>query len=114
MATGRLQNVLDHVRGLAAGSADPLPDHQLLARFVARRDEAAFAAILQRYGPMVLGVCRRVLRGGPDAEDAFQAAFLVLARRAGSIRRRRSLRGWLYGVAYRVARNLRRRAGPGP
>src|SRR5262249_368681 len=70
-------------------------------------DEGAFAALLARHGPMVLGVCRRVLRHTQDAEDAFQATFLVLARKAGAIGRREALGGWLYGVACRVAARAR-------
>ena len=78
-------------------------DEDLLDRFVRRRDEAAFEAMMARYGPMILGVCRNVLDDPHDAEDAFQATFLVLARKAGSIRDRAVLGAWLYGVAYRVA-----------
>jgi RNA polymerase sigma factor (sigma-70 family) len=84
-------------------------DHDLLCDLVSRRDERAFAALMQRHGPMVLGVCRRVLHNEFDAEDAFQATFLVLARRAGTIRRGESLHGWLYQVAFRVAQRLRLR-----
>ena len=88
----------------AAGFADKA----LLERFVADRDEDAFAAILERHGPMVLGVCRRVLGHAEVAEDAFQAAFLVLARRAVRISSRESLGSWLYGVAYRVSLRARK------
>ena len=95
------------------GSAAGLSDRQLIERFVAGRDpraaEAAFAALVARHGPMVLGLCRRLLRDAQDAEDAFQAAFLVLARKAGAIRRRVLLSAWLYGVAWRVAVRLRGR-----
>ena len=87
-----------------------LTDAQLLERFVARRDEPAFAALMVRHGPMVLCLCRQMLRDAQEAEDAFQAAFLVLVRNAKSIRNRLSLGAWLYGVAYRVAARLRGRS----
>ncbi len=110
MATGQLDPILRHIRSLAGprGAAQQ-SDGQLLERFVARRDEAAFEAILSRHGAMVLNVCRRVLPGVHDAEDAFQATFLVLARKAGSVRKQQSVGSWLYGVAYRIA--LKARAG---
>jgi RNA polymerase sigma factor (sigma-70 family) len=82
-------------------------DGQLLEGFVSRQDEAAFEAVVRRHGPMVLGVCRRVLRHLHDAEDAFQATFLVLARKAGSITSRERLANWLYGVAYHTALKAR-------
>jgi RNA polymerase sigma factor (sigma-70 family) len=84
-------------------------DAQLLERFVAEQDEAAFERLVWRHGPTVLGVCRRVLRHEQDAEDAFQATFLVLVRKAGSIGKRQAVGSWLYRVALRVA--LRARAG---
>jgi RNA polymerase sigma factor (sigma-70 family) len=84
-----------------------LTDRQLLEQFVTRRDEEAFAQLVQRHGPMVLGVCRQILRQEQDAEDAFQATFLVLSRKAGSIRSAEALPNWLYGVANRLAARLK-------
>src|SRR5438105_11050539 len=82
---------------------DGRSDGQLLEAFADRREEAAFTALLRRHGPMVLGVCRRVLRNAHDADDAFQATFLVLVRKAASVRPRELVGNWLYGVAYRTA-----------
>jgi RNA polymerase sigma factor (sigma-70 family) len=82
-------------------------DAELIERFVAAQDEAAFARLVERHGPLVLGVCRRVLRNLHDAEDAFQATFLVLARKARHIRQRHALAGWLYKVAYHLSVRLR-------
>jgi RNA polymerase sigma factor (sigma-70 family) len=97
----------------AGGSTAGLSDRQLIERFVAGRDspaaEAAFAALVARHGPMVLGVCRHILGDRHRAEDAFQAVFLVLARRAHSVRDPDLLGNWLYGVALRTARNARKR-----
>jgi RNA polymerase sigma-70 factor (ECF subfamily) len=111
MAGVYLRTVLDYVRQVGGPSgADRLTDRGLLRRFVEDREEAAFALLVQRHGPMVLGVCRRVLADRHDAEDAFQATFLVLARRAASIRKQESVGSWLYGVAYRTAVKARARA----
>jgi RNA polymerase sigma factor (sigma-70 family) len=99
-----MNRVLRHIRRAALLRArDGATDAQLVESFVTRRDEAAFEALLRRHGPMVMGVCRRVLRHAQDAEDAFQATFLVLARKAGSLRSRELLGNWLYGVAQRTA-----------
>jgi RNA polymerase sigma factor (sigma-70 family) len=84
-----------------------LTDRQLLARFASQRDEEGFTQLVQRHGPMVLGVCRQILRHEQDAEDAFQATFLVLSRKAGSIRSGEALPNWLFNVANRLARRLR-------
>jgi RNA polymerase sigma factor (sigma-70 family) len=101
--------VLDQVRGIVdpAESADP----ELLRRFVANRDEAAFEALVRRHGPLVYGLCRRLVDDGHLAEDVFQAAFLVLARKAATVRMQDALASWLYGVTTRLARNARRQAG---
>src|SRR6185437_2387537 len=94
---------------LDSGPVAGLDDGQLLERFATRRDEAAFAALVALHGPMVLGVCRRILRDDHDIEDAFQATFLVLVRRAGSLRDPGRLGPWLHGVARRVALRARSR-----
>ena len=95
------------------GVTGDLSDGQLLERFVASRDtvaEEAFAVLVRRHGPMVLGVCRRVLSSSHEADDAFQTTFFVLARKAGMIARRESVANWLYGVALRTAKDARARA----
>jgi RNA polymerase sigma factor (sigma-70 family) len=96
------------------GAPGNLQDAELLERFIRRRDEAAFEVLLWRHGPMVLGVCRRVLRDMHAAEDAFQATFLLLAQKAVSIGNGRSIGSWLYKVAYRVAQRARRRSARRP
>src|SRR5262245_33429417 len=110
MAQPRVNAVLDYDRAhLAQASADALSDRELLGRFSADLDESAFAALVRRHGSLVLGVCRRVLGPGPDAEDAFQAAFLILAKKAASLTGHESVGPWLYEVPHRLARELRRR-----
>jgi RNA polymerase sigma factor (sigma-70 family) len=116
MANGRQRGVLRPLRRVALppGGAG-LTDGELLECYLAGRDEAAFEALLLRHGPMVLGVCRRVLRNDADAHDAFQAAFLVFVRKAPSMLPRARVGNWLYGVAHKTAlkakaRNRRRSA----
>src|SRR5262249_27055342 len=107
MATGQLSKVIQHLRGVNPDSSG-LADGELLNRYVRHRDGAAFEALVRRHGPMVMGVCRRVLRHADDAEDAFQATFLVLARKAASLRSPALIGNWLYGVAYRTALEARK------
>src|SRR5262245_40431889 len=110
MAQGHLGSVLRQLRRLVGPQGvGGLTDAQLLERLITARDEAAFEVLLWRHGPLVLGVCRQVLRHEQDAEDAFQATFLTLVRKAGSIGRRTALAGWLYKVAYRIALRARAR-----
>jgi RNA polymerase sigma factor (sigma-70 family) len=114
MRGGPSRNVLRELRTLyRCGVTGNQSDEELLERFVVRRDDAgedAFAALVQRHGPMVLGVCRRVLGDAHEAEDAFQATFLILARKATSVIRREKVASWLHGVACRTAREARGRA----
>lgn len=104
MASGDVNGVMRQVcRAVDGGLTDP----QLLDCFLEHRDERAFEALVRRHGPMVLGVCRRVLQNLHDAEDAFQATFLVLARKASTIVPKEMVGNWLYGVAYRTALKAR-------
>lgn len=110
--TGRLlQTVIRRAESLAAElGPDAVPDSELLARFAARRDEAAFAALVNRHGPMVWAVCRHLLLDPADAEDAFQATFLALVRSARKLPTGSAVGGWLHGVAVRSVAQLRRSA----
>jgi RNA polymerase sigma factor (sigma-70 family) len=111
MATGQLNGIMHALRHVVR-VPDACSDGQLLDAFVTRRDEAAFETLMRRHAAMVWGVCRRLLGHKQDAEDAFQATFLVLVRKAGAITRRELVGNWLYGAAYRAAleaRNVRRR-----
>ncbi len=104
MATGHRGSVMDSLgRLFDSGTVTGLSEAQLLERFLVHRDESAFEAILHRHGPMVLGVCRRILDDPHDVADAFQTTFLILVKKARSIRDRDVLGTWLYGVARRVA-----------
>ncbi len=110
MPPTQLAAVVRHLHQMADRDGGAPTDAHLLQRFLERRDESAFGAIVRRHGRMVFRVCRGVLRGREDAEDAFQATFLVLARNAAKIRSGAALSGWLYGVAYRVAQKARQAA----
>lgn len=94
-----------------AESFAALPTEELLRRYSTQRDAQAFAALVHQFGPLVLGVCRRVLGPSPEAEDSFQAVFLTLARQAGSFRDARALPAWLHRVALRVSRKTLGRRG---
>src|SRR5262249_29898323 len=110
MGDGQLQPLINRLLHTVGRDGGQLTDAQLLERFVLARDEAAFESLLWRHGPMVLALCRRLLRHRHDAEDAFHAAFLVFFREAPSISRRDCLASGLYKVAYRLAVKARARA----
>src|SRR5688572_31240643 len=116
MPVGQLDKVLHCIRrAIAPIKSEELTDGQLLARFAATQDGEAFAALIRRHGPMIMGLCRRTLHDAHEAEDAFQAAFLVLLRKAHTLDQRGSVGSWLYTVAYHIAlrvrvNNIRRRA----
>ena len=111
MADGTLTEFLHRLRrSLRVRGEAEMTDPDLLRRFLENREEAAFAALVERHGPMVLGVCRHLVTNAADADDAFQATFLVLVRRASSIRKPQLLGNWLYGVAHRVAARARLQA----
>src|SRR6266404_1516817 len=104
MAKAPLDVVVRHIRKIVDVQAlVEATDEQLVERFARGHEELAFATLLRRHGPMVLGVSQGILRQREDAEDVFQATFLLLARKAGSIRKRQSVASWLHGVAYRLA-----------
>src|SRR5258708_969123 len=108
MATAQLNGAFRFLyRTQQRQDANLCTDHDLLARFIQRRDEVAFEVLLRRHGPMVLGVCRRVLYDPHDVEEAFQATFLVLFRKAATLRPASVLANWLYGVAHRTALKAR-------
>ncbi len=122
MQPGTRNGILQQLRRtVLLHDAGGLTDGQLLEMFLTQQEDAAFAVLVRRHGPMVFGVCRRILGNRHDAEDAFQATFLVLVRKASSIRPRQAVGHWLYGVAYRTALrtrsawldNKRRSARPG-
>src|SRR5437899_11078161 len=108
MATAQLPGVLQHLRSLRDTPAlTEVPDAQLLEWFARAHEEAPFAALVRRHGPMVLSVAQHVLPHVQDAEDVFQATFLLLARKAVSIRKPESVASWLHGVAHRLALKVR-------
>ena len=111
MAGPGIVGALRDIRRLFGDGGSHPTDARLLERFAVDRDESAFAALVDRHGPMVLGVCRSVLKDGHDAEDAFQATFLVLARKAATVRAGDALGVWLYRVAFRIAVQADREAG---
>src|SRR5437868_11660964 len=114
MPSAPLVPLVRHVRRLAAGPDAGTADADLLARFIRSHEPAAFTALVARHGPRVWAVCRRLSRDAQAAEDAFQATFLVLARRPSAVRRPAALSSWLHGVAARVAARLRPRPLPVP
>src|SRR5258708_7814044 len=107
MAHSEMNGFLRQLRRAALRHGGGVTDGQLLECFLRAREEAAFEELVRRHGPMVLGVCRRVLLNRHDAEDAFQATFLILVRKASSIVARETVGNWLYGVAFRTAQKAR-------
>lgn len=107
MANAEMSTVLDYLQRLGTGDVERLTDCQLLERFTEHEDQGAFGVLVRRHGALVLSVCWRLLRHAQDAEDAFQATFLVLARKSGSVNWRESVAGWLHEVACRVAAEAR-------
>src|SRR5262245_29248718 len=116
MSDGNGSGMVRFIRGAAASCGDEVPDAELVRRFALHGDEQAFRAVVARHGPVVWAVCRRVAGSHHDAEDAFQAAMLVFARKAPELRSGDAVGSWLYAVAYRVASRTRAtsRRAPAP
>jgi len=110
MPEQQLSDVIRYIRRIASTEDKARTDRELLAAFSTRNDQAAFTALVKRHGSMVMSICRRVLHHLQDAEDAFQATFLLLARRSTGIRKQESLASWLHGVAFRMARKAKQSA----
>ncbi len=107
MPTTPMNRVIQHLLAACGGDGAGLTDGELLTRFLNSRDDAALAALMRRHGSMVWGVCCRLLRSHPDAEDAFQATFLVLVQKAATLPDKEKVGNWLYGVAHQTAVRMR-------
>lgn len=107
MPSSSLNTVVQHLRAAAGREGAGRTDGDLLTHYLRSRDEDALAALVERHAPMVWGVCRRVLRNPHDAEDAFQATFLILVQKAATVMPREMVANWLYGVAQQTAVRLR-------
>ena len=107
MATSPMSVVIQQLRTAFGRDGAEMTDGELLTLFLNSRDDAALAALVRRHASMVWGVCHRLLRSHHDAEDAFQATFLVLVRKAASVVPREAVGNWLYGVAHQTAVRLR-------
>src|SRR5579872_7314898 len=109
MATRQINSAVQLIRNVATDpSQSQQDDARLLTAFITENDQTAFATIIRRHGPMVFGICQRLLSDFQAAEDAFQATFILLAQQAANIRKKESLASWLHGVALRMARETRR------
>ncbi len=109
MASKPLAGVVRYLHRISGSGGFEPTDAELVALYAAQHEPAAFEALVRRHASLVLGVCRRVLGAGPDVDDAFQATFLVLARKAHSIRRSDGVGSWLHGVAFNMAKQLRKK-----